>query len=325
MRLLIDTHCDTPGRLLCGADLSVRGTDGHFDYPRMAEGGVDCEFFALYTPNDMAPDAALRTVMEMAGAVKDSIAATSGVRLALSSSEIIENKRNGIRSIAMGLENAAPLGKSLGLLREIYRMGVRYVTLTHNGNNEVCDAALAAEERWHGLSPFGKEFVSEMNRMGMLVDVSHVSDKSFYDVLEHSFAPVVATHSCCRALSDHPRNMDDGMIRALAESGGVVQVNFYPLFLDAGRDKAKSSYKRVADHIDHVVGIAGVESVGIGSDFDGIDCTPAGLEDISKLPVLFSELSLRGYSENELDMIAGGNFLRVMKAVEEAKTVKLHE
>ena len=302
MRLLIDTHCDTPGRLLCGADLSVRGTDGHFDYPRMAEGGVDCEFFALYTPNDMAPDAALRTVMEMAGAVKDSIAATSGVRLALSSSEIIENKRNGIS-----------------------RMGVRYVTLTHNGNNEVCDAALAAEERWHGLSPFGKEFVSEMNRMGMLVDVSHVSDKSFYDVLEHSFAPVVATHSCCRALSDHPRNMDDGMIRALAEKGGVVQVNFYPLFLDAGRDKAKSSYKRVADHIDHVVGIAGVESVGIGSDFDGIDCTPAGLEDISRLPVLFSELSLRGYSENELDMIAGGNFLRVMKAVEEAKTVKLHE
>ena len=119
--------------------------------------------------------------------------------------------------------------------------------------------------------------------------------------------------------------MDDSMIRALAEKGGVVQVNFYPLFLDAGRDKAKSSYKRVADHIDHVVGIAGVESVGIGSDFDGIDCTPAGLEDISRLPVLFSELSLRGYSENELDMIAGGNFLRVMKAAEEVKTMKLHE
>lgn len=325
--IVIDTHCDTPGRLADGAVLSSKGDNGHFDYPRMAEGGVDCEFFALYTPNDMPPDAALRRVMEMSAAVHDSVEAFTGVRMAYSPSDVLRNKEAGRRSVAVGMENAAPLCKSLPLLREMYRMGVRYVTLTHNGNNEICDAALAPEKRWNGLSPFGKEFVSEMNRIGMMIDVSHISDDSFFDVLSCSSAPVIASHSCCRAISEHPRNMTDGMIKALADAGGVVQINFCPLFVDASCDESAyetlPSFKEVADHIEHVIKIAGIGSVGIGSDFDGIDHTPKGLEDISKMPALLQELSGRGYGEKELALIAGGNFLRVWKAVDDKKTLKI--
>jgi membrane dipeptidase len=206
---------------------------------------------------------------------------------------------------------------------------------------------------WGGLSPFGHELVKEMNTLGMLVDVSHISDASFYDVLECSSKPVVATHSCCRALCDHPRNMTDNMIRDLADAGGVIQINFYPLFLDGGFGKILSdsgimergedieqsfiadpsdvakksawnriqdelmalprpSFKLIADHIDHVVDIAGIDHVGIGSDFDGIEVTPDGLEDISMMPKLINELRRRGYSEPDLEKIAGGNFFRIL-------------
>lgn len=331
--IVIDTHCDTPERLISGADIVSRGSDGHFDFERMDEGGVDCEFFALYTSNGMPPDAALRRVMEMMSAVKDSVASYPNARLAYSAEDVMDNKRRGMKSIAIGIENAAPLGKSLFILREMYRMGARYVTLTHNGNNEICDAALAGERKWNGLSPFGREFVAEMNRIGMMVDVSHVSDEAFYDVLSVSTAPVIASHSCCRALSGHPRNLDDRMLKALAGNGGVVQINFYPLFLDAAAvgsvgsidsdTSAMPSYKKVVDHIEHAVEIAGIGNVGIGSDFDGIGYTPAGLEDISKLPVIWEELSSRGYGDKEISMIAGGNFLRVWKAVEDSKTLEL--
>lgn len=331
--IVIDTHCDTPERLISGADIVSRGSDGHFDFERMDEGGVDCEFFALYTSNGMPPDAALRRVMEMMSAVKDSVASYPNARLAYSAEDVMDNKRRGMKSIAIGIENAAPLGKSLFILREMYRMGARYVTLTHNGNNEICDAALAGERKWNGLSPFGREFVAEMNRIGMMVDVSHVSDETFYDVLSVSTAPVIASHSCCRALSGHPRNLDDRMLKALAGNGGVVQINFYPLFLDAAAvgsvrsidsdTSAMPSYKKVVDHIEHAVEIAGIGNVGIGSDFDGIGYTPAGLEDISKLPVIWEELSSRGYGDKEISMIAGGNFLRVWKAVEDLKTLEL--
>ena len=155
--------------------------------------------------------------------------------------------------------------------------------------------------------------MKEMNRSGMLIDVSHASDETFYDVLRYSSKPVVATHSCCRALADHPRNMTDDMIRALASEGGVVQINFYPYFLDDGYDGGgqRPSYKRIADHIDHVVSLVGVDHVGIGSDFDGIEVVPDGLEDISMLPVLFEELSMRGYSQDDMCKIASGNFFRL--------------
>ena len=226
------------------------------------------------------------------------------------------------------MENGSALCEGFDKLKFFYDRGVSYVTLCHSSDNHICDSCSSKIKRWGGLSPFGKELVAEMNRLGMLIDVSHISDASFYDVLDCSSKPVVATHSCCRALSDHPRNMTDDMIRALAAAGGVVQINFYPLFLDAAFSEVISgsglvergeviekefiadpsdserraawnavqdelqalprpSYKLIADHIDHVVDLVGVDHVGIGSDFDGIEVTPDGMEDISMMQKLF--------------------------------------
>lgn len=230
------------------------------------------------------------------------------------------------------------------------------MTLTHNTDNLICDSA-AQGQRWGGLSPFGREVVAEMNRLGMIIDLAHASDKTFYDCIKYSKAPVVSTHSCCRALAKHRRNMTDDMIKCIAETGGVIQINFYPLFLsdefaetlehsgldpiadeiearfikdpasEANRrdwieiqqklaELKRPSYKRIIDHIDHAVSIAGVDHVGIGSDFDGINVTPEGLEDVSKMPVLFEEMRKRGYSESDIEKIAGLNFMRVMRTVE---------
>lgn len=254
------------------------------------------------------------------------------------------------------MENGLPIQGSLALLRQFYRMGVRYMTLTHNTDNLICDSA-AQGHRWGGLSPFGREVVAEMNRLGMIIDLAHASDKTFYDCIKYSKAPVVSTHSCCRALAKHRRNMTDDMIKCIAETGGVIQINFYPLFLsdefaetlehsgldpiadeiearfikdpasEANRsawieiqqklaELKRPSYKRIIDHIDHAVSIAGVDHVGIGSDFDGINVTPEGLEDVSKMPVIFEEMRKRGYSESDIEKIAGLNFMRVMKTVE---------
>ena len=230
------------------------------------------------------------------------------------------------------------------------------MTLTHNTDNLICDSA-AQGHRWGGLSPFGREVVAEMNKLGMIIDLAHASDKTFYDCIKYSKAPVVSTHSCCRALAKHRRNMTDDMIKCIAETGGVIQINFYPLFLsdefaetlehsgldpiadeiearfikdpasEANRrdwieiqqklaELKRPSYKRIIDHIDHAVSIAGVDHVGIGSDFDGINVTPEGLEDVSKMPVVFEEMRKRGYSESDIEKIAGLNFMRVMRTVE---------
>ncbi len=359
--VVIDSHCDTPGRAAEGADLNRRSGEGHVDFIRMAEGGVDASFFAIYTSNSLGSVMALKRAFSMIAAVKDNIGRSCGkVALALTPDDIIMNKNRGVRSVLLGMENGDPLNADLSFLREFYRMGIRYLTLTHAGNNEICDSCAAAEERWGGLSPFGIELLSEMNRIGMIVDVSHISDKSFYDVLERSAKPVAATHSCCRALVDVPRNMTDDMLRALAENGGVVQINFYPAFIsenyaavirnyhkyedmesslrsglvtdpaecmrmyeeiaEAKRRLAsieRPSYKLIADHVDHAVSVAGVEHVGLGSDFDGIDVCPDGMEDIGCFGRILEELRSRGYGEREIAMIAGGNFMRVMRIVQQ--------
>lgn len=313
---LLDSHCDAPSMLLKGADFSKIVRDGHVDYPRMKKGGVDASFFAIYTSNEISADEATRRALQMIAKVYDSVENNSDkVALATSVAEAKKNKRKGLISIFMGMENGAPIQKDLSLLRLFHRMGVRYMTLTHNGDNEICDSAATENKRWGGLSPFGVEVVKEMNRLGMLIDVSHISDMSFYDVLSHSEHPVVATHSCCRALCNHYRNMSDEMIEALAERGGVIQINFYPAFLDERYKEVLPSYKRIVDHIDHVVDLVGVEHVGLGSDFDGIEICPAGLEDVSKMQKIIIELRKRGYSEHQIDLIAGENFLRVMNNV----------
>lgn len=354
---ILDSHCDTPSQILRLRDLSIDNGHAQVDIPKLKKGGVDASFFALYTPASLDSGAACRKALELLAAVYDAIEANKdSVALALTPSQALENKLNGLVSVFIGMENGSPIGKSLSLLRLFYRMGVRYLTLAHSDNNEICDSCSAPRKRWHGLSPFGKEVIAEMNRLGMLVDVSHISDESFYDVIEYSSKPVAATHSCCRALADHPRNMSDDMIRALAAAGGVIQINFYPVFLDSGfsvtlkdsgiierGDKAESefiadpadpvkraawyavqdelqslprpSYRKIVDHIDHAVSIAGIDHVGIGSDFDGIEVTPDGMEDISCIGKVFDEMRARGYSEEEIGKVAGGNFLRLLDEI----------
>ncbi|MBP5210239.1 MAG: dipeptidase [Bacteroidales bacterium] len=313
---LLDSHCDAPSMLLKGADFSKNVKEGQVDFPRLKRGGVDASFFAIYTSNELSADASTRRALEMIAKVYDAVESNPDkVALTTSVAEAKKNKRKGLISIFMGMENGAPIQRDLSLLRLFYKMGIRYMTLTHNGDNEICDSAATETKRWGGLSPFGVEVVQEMNRLGMLIDVSHISDMSFYDVLTYSKQPVVATHSCCRALCNHHRNMTDEMIEALAERGGVIQINFYPPFLDEKYQDVMPSYKRVVDHIDHVVDLVGVEHVGLGSDFDGIEITPVGLEDVSKMPKIIIELRKRGYSEHQINLIAGENFLRVMNNV----------
>ncbi len=353
---VLDSHCDTPSQVLRLRDMSKDNDHAHVDFPKLKRGKVDGAFFALYIPAkyDKDPDTGFAYAQRLLDGVRRSVQENShAAALCISRGQALENKVNDRFSVFLGLENGSPIGHDMERLMWFHDAGVRYVTLCHSGHNQICDSCAPSGGRWNGLSPFGKDLIREMNRIGMLVDVSHISDASFHDVLDTSTRPVVATHSCCRALADHPRNMTDDMIRILADAGGVVQINFYPMFIDsefkhtllssgiADRGEAvesefiadpsnsvrreawnriqdelqalnRPSFRRIADHIDHVVEIAGVDHVGIGSDFDGIEVTPDGLEDISMIPVLFEELRGRGYSESDLAKIAGENFFRIL-------------
>ena len=308
-----------------GLDIGIAGDRSQVDLPKLKAGGVDASFFALYTSADLSEDEAATKVLEMLARVYDALDVYSEqAALALTPEDALRNKEKGLISIFLGMENGSPIHKSLPLLRQFYRMGVRYMTLTHTGDNEIADSA-AQGTRWHGLSPFGREVVDEMNRLGMIVDVAHVSDETFYDVIKCSKAPIVSTHSCCRALASHRRNMTDDMIRTLADHGGVIQINFYPVFLsdlyasfyEVKGEKAspRPGVSDVVNHIDHAVKVGGIEHVGIGTDFDGIEVTPKGLEDISKLPKVFDQLKRKGYSEDQIELIAGKNFLRAFNDV----------
>ena len=350
---LLDSHCDTPSHILRLRDLALDNKYSHVDFPKLSRGGVDGAFFALYTPASLSSSDSYIYASKLLQGVRSVLKFHHDkARLATSRAEAYANKENGLFSVFLGLENGQTLGDSLDRIDEFYEAGVRYITLSHSRDNQICDSC-AQGNRWNGLSPFGKDVVRRMNRLGMLVDVSHISDASFYDVLETSDKPVVATHSCCRSLCDHPRNMTDDMIRALAQAGGVIQINFYPLFLDGGfkavlsdsgimeygehiesefiadpsnlekraawnkvQDElmalARPSYKHIADHIDHVVDLVGIDHVGLGSDYDGIEVTPEGMEDISMMPILFEELRGRGYTEGDLCKIASENFFRIL-------------
>ena len=353
---VLDSHCDTPSQILRLRDLALDNDHAHVDFPKLKKGAVDGAFFALYIPADMDADAdaAMAYARKLMDGVKETISRNSDkAAICLSAAQALENKEKGLFSVFIGLENASPVGVSIEKIKELYDWGVRYITLCHTGNNEVCDSCAPKQKRWGGLSPFGREVVAEMNRLGILIDVSHVSDDTFYDVLKYSSKPVVATHSCCRALAGHPRNMTDDMIKALAQAGGVIQINFYPLFLDGSfgqlledsglwekgaeieaafkadpADPAKReawnriqdelqalprpSYELIVDHIDHVVGLVGIDHVGLGSDFDGIDVTPKGMEDASCFQRVFEEMRRRGYSDSDIEKVAGANFFRLM-------------
>ena len=352
---VLDSHCDTPSQILRLRDMGLDNDYAHVDFPKLKRGGVDGAFFALYVPAalDEDSDKAYDYAMTLLDGVNETLASyPSAAALATSRDEAYNNKANGKFSVLIGLENASPID-CVGKLKCLYDKGIRYITLCHSLNNAICDSCAPNIKKWGGLSPLGREIVAEMNRLGILIDVSHVSDDTFYDVLKYSTKPVVATHSCCRTLCDHPRNMTDDMIRELAAAGGVIQINFYPLFLDpefkyilsqSGIQERGDSverefsadpsnlekraawnriqeeimslprpdYKMIADHIDHVVSLVGVDYVGIGSDFDGIEVTPDGMEDISMMPKLFDELCRRGYTESDLEKIASGNFFRCL-------------
>jgi len=366
--LTIDTHCDTPMMLLRGDyDMSRHhglGEDrqGKIDLPRMKEGGLDAEFFAAFVGQGpltrkgygKARERAFRLIDAIHGMCMDF---PELVGLATTPEDAYRLEKEGRRAAFIGMENGYPIGEDLGLVQKFYNKGVRYITLSHSSDNQICDSSTdRADSEDRGLSGFGGEVVAECNRLGIMVDVSHISEKSFFDVLETSRAPVIASHSSARALCDHPRNLSDEQLEALAENNGVIQICILSSFLkpdvpDPERDRAMAELRReysgmgenpdeavqkkirdeyrefmrkypgvkanvqdAGDHIDHVVNLIGIDHVGIGTDFDG----GGGIEgciDVSEMPNITAELIRRGYSEEDIRKIWGGNLIRVFKQV----------
>ncbi len=325
--LLIDTHNDITSRTVAGFDIGPRNTSDHpthTDLVRMKEGGIGAQFFAVYVAAQYVDGnhSANRT-LQMIDTVRHDIIGKypNDFAFATTAAEIEAAHKQGKIAALIGIEGGHAIEDSLRLLRDYYALGVRYMTLTHSNTNNWADSSgdmdRAGVEHHNGLTDFGKDVVREMNRLGMMVDISHVADKTFWDALEVSRAPIFASHSSCRALADVPRNMTDEMIVALAKKGGVVQINFSCGFLKAGAGTSqRATLADVVAHIDHVKQIAGVAAVGIGSDFDGIGCAPEGLDDVSKFPNLTRALLEKGYSADDIRKIYGGNLLRVMRAVE---------
>ena len=357
--LLIDTHIDVPYRIHDKwEDVTEATAEGDFDYPRAVEGGLDAPFMSIYIP------ASYEESVQLAHELIDGMEALVGrapdkFAMAYSTDDIRENKEQGLMSIALGMENGTPIEGDLDNLRMFYERGIRYITLAHSLSNHISDSSYDIRRQWDGLSPFGKKLVKEMNKVGVMVDVSHISDEAFYQAVEISDAPVIASHSSLRSYTPgFERNMSDDMLKALAKNEGVIQINFGSSFLaeQANRyrdmmkkritavkeqygedsDEAKRRIKdieannpypfatvdTVLDHIDHVRDLIGVEHIGIGSDYDGVgDSLPVGLKDVSSYPNLVQGLMDRGYSDKEIEMILGGNLMRVWEQVEDyAKT-----
>lgn len=359
--LVLDTHIDTPQRLVfdAGFDLADRHQNGHVDIPRMREGGLDAAFFSIWFPGTVTGPAAVRRAFRLIDQVREAVRAHAGdVTLATTAADIRRAQAEGKIAILMGMEGGHMIDDDLGLLRDYAALGVRYLTLTHSRHTAWADSSGETTTPNHGLSAFGREVVLELNRLGVMVDISHVSDETFEDALEVSRAPLIASHSSCRAISGHARNMTDAMLRAIAAKGGIVMINYHVPFLSdgfrtaalapdvvaktqainaaCGDDEAcairdvealnrglmesgalpRVSWEAIVDHIDHAVKVAGVDHVGLGSDFDGATM-PLGMDDASKLPRLTAALLTRGYSETDVEKILGANFLRVMERVEE--------
>lgn len=327
--ILIDTHNDIPSFTVDGVDIG-NSPKNETDIPRLKQGGVGAVFFSVYVAakyvdGNHSADRALQMIdtvkQDIIGRYPDTF------QLALTADDIVKAHKKHKIAALMGLEGGHALEDSPRLLRDYYRLGIRYMTLTHTNTNNWADSSGDIDkpdvQHHNGLTPLGKDLIREMNRLGMMVDISHVADKTFYDALETSQAPLIASHSSARAVTNVPRNMTDDMIRALAKKGGVIQVNFYCNFInqqaaDAPKNsKVHASLADVVAHIDHVRQIGGIDAIGIGSDFDGIECAPAGLEDVSKFPNLTRALLEKGYSPSDIKKIYGGNTLRLMRQVED--------
>lgn len=318
---LIDGHNDLPWavRNYEAAPHDVEAYDlrettpGHTDLARLREGMVGAQFWSVYIPFEAVREGAARVQLEQIDIARQVIDRyPDALGLAVSASDVERVFGEGRIASLLGMEGGHAIENSLGALRAFYDLGVRYMTLTHNGTLDWADAA--NDDHVHGgLTAFGKEVVREMNRLGMLVDLSHTSPETMNDALDAAEAPVIWSHADTRGIRDHPRNVPDQVLRRLPDNGGVVMVTFVPSFLT---DRDTATIQDVADHIGRVVELAGIDHVGIGSDFDGISSTPVGLEDVSTFPALFTELSRRGYSERDMAKIAGENLLRVMRQAE---------
>jgi membrane dipeptidase len=357
--LIVDTHIDAPERLHEKMeDISVRTPGGDFDYVRAKAGGLKALFAAVFVPSIMEANGTAKVYADSIIDLVRSFATRWPEKFALvqSPAEVTRLAPDGKVLLAMGMENGAPLEGSLANVRYFYDRGIRYITLCHSRANHICDSSFDPDRKWNGLSPFGVELIAEMNRVGMIIDVSHVSDSTFYQVIRLSAMPVVATHSSCRAFTPgFERNMSDDMIRELAAHGGVIQINFGSAFLkDEVRRVPEQEQKEidryfkehgltskdpdgkaflaefgkthppifadvadVARHIDHVAKLVGIDHVGLGSDFDGLgDSLPTGLKDVSQYPNLIAELLKMGYSEQDIKKVCGGNILRVWKQIQ---------
>lgn len=356
--LLIDTHNDVTSATVEGLDIGKKRTEGHTDLPRMKEGGMGAQFFAAFVAvNYMEGNHSANRTLQMIDTIRHDIVEKYPNDFVFSSTAADIVKAHQEKKIAalIGIEGGHAIEENLRLLRDYYDLGVRYMTLTHTRN--LSWAGSSGETDNKGLNGFGREVVAEMNRLGMMVDIAHVSDQTFWDALNSSKAPVFSSHSSCRALCNVPRNMTDDMIKAMAKKGGVIQINFSCDYLSqksadsspmkdpetrkkimamiegvsdpkerrAAMRKAMEEYGSkvvpaqiddVVAHIDHVKQIAGVDYVGLGSDFDGVGCVPEGLDDVSKWPNLTRKLLEKGYTPEEIRKIYGGNLLRVMRDVE---------
>ena len=357
--IVVDTHDDTTQRMVSepSFDIGARGGTGSIDIPRMREGGLDALFFSIYMPGSVTGPQAVKRALQQIDMVREAVRARPR-ELALATSAADIRRAVAERKIAalMGMEGGHMIDADLGVLRQYAALGVRYLTLTHSRNTSWADSS-GDTPAHNGLTPFGRDVVRELNRLGVMVDISHTSDKTFYDTLDVTTAPVIASHSSCRAISNSPRNMTDDMLRALARNGGVVMINYNAAFLSEAFRTAKPpagvqaqldaatrrcgedevcaildwgsiyheamrsgqlpavTWVEIVDHIDHAVKIAGVDHVGLGSDFDGA-IMPLGMEDASKLPKITGELLRRGYSDQNVTKILGGNLLRVMEQAE---------
>jgi membrane dipeptidase len=358
--IVLDTHDDTTQNFFDKTfDLGKRNSIGHIDIPRMREGGLNAIFFSIWIDGRIMGPPAIPKALDQIDAIRENVKSHSNdLVLARTADEVRRAHEQGKIAVLMGIEGGHMLGNDIRMVRIYSELGVRYMTLSHFYNDEWADSS-TDKPAHNGLTDYGKDIVREMNRTGMLVDISHVSDKTFYDALEVSKAPLIASHSSCRALCNHPRDMTDDMIKALAAKGGVIQINYEKSFIDqaykdasdklsggvvavidtlkkkCGDDEAcigktmaeeekqavaegklpHVSWERIVDHIDHVVKLVGPDHVGLGSDFDGANM-PEGMEDCSKLPKITEALLRKGYSEDDIRKILGGNTLRVMAAAE---------
>lgn len=356
--IIIDGHIDVPYRVhRKWVDVSVATEGGDFDYPRAKQGGLNAPFMSIYVPASLDNTDESTAVAHQLIDLVEAMVYRSPEKFAIAKTvaDVQAQFEKGLISLPMGMENGSPVQGSMDNLHSFYERGIRYITLAHSLSNHISDSSYDLRRQWNGLSPFGKELIVEMNNLGIMVDISHVSDKAFYQAVEISKVPVIASHSSLRKYTPgFERNMNDDMVKKLGENGGVIMINFGSSFVsketqdwrnnltkqknklieELGKDSPEvkafdekyrnenpfpySTLSQVLDHIDHVVALIGIDHVGIGSDYDGVgDSLPVGLKDVSTYPNLVQGMLDRGYSRADIEKVLSGNFLRVWSAVED--------